>query len=263
MPAFARGEYTDIAWAKELLTCLRAKGTVFSDGPWGQHAGRDFVAFVEARFKAVNRVLEEHGAAQIIELASGLSPRGMDFAQRGAVYVEVDLPESIVLKREIVTAVLGRVPANLYLCAASVLDGAALLASCAAFTDGPVAITTEGLLRYLTFAEKTQLAANVRGILSRFGGFWITTDIHLRQWAERRRLILREAETERLGRVLDANYFDDPEHARTFFEGCGFQVESRPLLEGIRESVVSLPYAPEDLLSEMNDRRIFILRLAA
>jgi O-methyltransferase involved in polyketide biosynthesis len=262
MPALARGEFTDIPWAKEMLACLRAKGTVFSDSPWSQSAGHDYAPFLEARFKAVNRILEEYGTAQILELAAGLSPRGMDFAQRGFVYVEVDLAESIVLKREVVAAVLGHVPANLHFCAASVIDRAALLSCCAVFVNGPVAVTTEGLLRYLTFEEKAQFAGGVRDILSRRGGLWITTDIHLRQWAQRRGPIHRETETERLGRALDPNYFDDADHARAFFEGCGFQVESRPLLEGIRDRVISLPNAPDDLMAELDDRRIFVLRLA-
>jgi len=261
MPALARGEFTDIRWANEILACLRTKGTILSDGPWNERAGHDYAPFMEARFKAVNRILEEHGATQILELAAGLSPRGMDFAQRGVVYAEADLAESSALKREIVTAVLGRIPANLHLCAASVLDRAELSACCAAFTDHAVSITTEGLLRYLTFEEKAQLAANVHGILARFGGMWITTDIHLRHWAERRSPLRRETETERLGRALDPNYFDDLEHARTFFEGCGFQVESRPLLEGIRESVISLPNATDELVEELTDRRVFILRM--
>jgi len=69
-------------------------------------------------------------------------------------------------------------------------------------------------------------------------------------------------ETERLGRNLDPNYFDDLEHARAFFEGCGFEVESRPLLEGIRETVISLPNATEELLAELNDRKTFTLRVS-
>jgi O-methyltransferase involved in polyketide biosynthesis len=263
-PALARGEYTDIPWAKEVLACLRMKGSILTEGQWSNRVAHDYAPFLESRFKAVNRILETQGAAQILELAAGLSPRGMDFARGDVVYVEADLAESIALKREVVTAVLGQVPANLILCAASVLNRSELAVCCSEFTHRPVAITTEGLLRYLTFEEKTQLAANVREILSRYGGIWITTDIHLRQWSQRYRgPINRETETERLGRDLDPNYFDDLDHARTFFEGCGFQVESRPLLEGIRDHVISWPQASDDLVSELNNRRTFILRLSA
>lgn len=263
IPAFARGDHTDIPWAKEMAAALRALGVDLSSSPWGEAGTMSYAAFMEARFKSVNHILEEYGATQILELAAGLSPRGMEFVRRGAVYVEADLPESIGRKREIVHAVLGAVPANLHLCAASVIDRAQFLACAAAFQEKPVAVTTEGLLRYLTFEEKRLLSANVLELLTRFGGFWVTTDIHLRRFMlGHRRVARRAGETERLGRDLEPNYFDDLAHAQSFFEECGFAVESRPLLDGIREGIVSLPTAGPELLDELNERRTFILRPA-
>ncbi len=263
VPAFARGECTDIPYAKEMLDVLRERNVNLGESPWSDRATHDFASFFEARFKSVNGILEERGATQVLELAAGLSPRGMALAQRGIRYVEIDLPDSIALKREIVTAILGDVPADLSLCGAHVLNREEFLECASTLGGGPVAVTTEGLLRYLTFEEKAQLAANVHELLSRHGGAWITTDIHVRQlFTHRRRTpINRATETERLGRNLDPNYFDDVEHARQFFEKCGFQVESRPLLQGIRESVVSLSDAPAELLEELNERRTFILRI--
>lgn len=259
VPAFARGEHTQIPWAKEMLTILRDRGATLSGSAWSELSTRDAAHFAEARFCAVSRLLEEKGATQVLELASGLSPRGMDFAQRGVVYVEADLAESTSMKREIVTAIFGSVPEGLHLCPASVVDRAQLLACCSPFDTGqPVAVTTEGLLRYLTFEEKTQLAANVYEILRRYGGWWITPDIHLREWAVRLPPAYRETETATLGRDLNANYFEDLDHARAFFESCGFRVDSRPLLEGIRGQLVVHPQN-EQMVAELNDRRIFVL----
>lgn len=258
IPAFARGEYTEIPWAKEMVAVLCARGATLSDGPWSDHSARDHAAFFEARFRAVNQVLEEKGATQVFELAAGLSPRGMELARRGLTYVEADLAQSIALKHEIVSAVIGTLPANLHLCAASVLDRKEVLACCAPFSpDRPVAVTTEGLLRYLTFEEKTRLAQNVQEILRRYGGWWITPDIHLRRWAERQTAQYREREREVLGRSLNSNYFEDLSHAREFFEGCGFAVDSRPLLEGVRSQLAAAQQA--ELTDELNDRRLFVL----
>jgi len=260
IPAFGRGEYTDIPFANEMLAFLRTRGLTPDGGPWSESAAQNYAPFFEARFKSVNHILEERGATQVLELAAGLSPRGMDFARRGILYVEADLAESSEFKREAVTAVCGQMPPNLHLCASSVIDSTEFRQCSAAFSDGPVAVANEGLLRYLTFGEKRHLCANVRELLVRHGGFWVTPDIHLRHWAQgHRRVASRQRETEQLGRDLDPNYFDDLHHAQTFFEECGFAVDSRPLLEGIRDHVISLPMAPEALLAELNDRRTFVL----
>jgi O-methyltransferase involved in polyketide biosynthesis len=258
VPAFARGEYTKISWAKELLAVLRSRGATLSGGPWSEQSARDYAPLFETRFRAVSRLVEEKGATQVLELAAGLSPRGMELAQRGVVYVEADLAESTALKRELVTAILGSPPKNLYLCGASVIDRAQLLACCFPFVAGrPVAVTTEGLLRYLTFEEKTRLAGNVREILRRYGGWWITPDIHLRSWAQAQSPMYRQSEQETLGRNLDSNYFADLDHARQFFEHSGFVVDSRPLLEGVRDQIT----APlnEDRIAELNSRPLFVL----
>lgn len=257
--AFARGEHTQILWAKEMLAILRDRGASLTGGPWSEDTTR-YAPVFEARFRAVSHLLKEKAATQVLELAAGLSPRGMEFSQQGVMYVEADLPEAITLKREVVTAILDSVPVNLYLCAASVIDRAQMFACCSPFaTDWPLAVTTEGLLRYLTFEEKMQLAKNVYEILRCYGGWWITPDIHLKSWADRQSPNYRHSELEALGRNLDSNYFADLDHAREFFEHCGYAVDSRPLLEGIRDQIA--PSQNEDLIAELNDRRIFVLTL--
>lgn len=259
VPAFARGAYTQIPWAKEMHDVLRDRGATLSGGgPWTEETARHVAPFFEARFRAVTRMLHEKGATQVLELAAGFSPRGMEMVSRGVVYVEADLAESMAMKREVVTAVLGAVPEGLHLCAASVVDRDELLACCAPFVDGqPVGIATEGLLRYLTFDEKTQLAATVHEILDRFGGWWITPDIHLQSMTRQQTPDYRQSETATLGRDLSPNYFADLGHAQAFFESCGFAVDSRPLLEGIQDRISAQPN--EALLAEMNERRLFVL----
>jgi O-methyltransferase involved in polyketide biosynthesis len=260
IPAFARGEYSTIPWAREMLAVLRERGATLPDGPWTEYGA--FASIFDARFRAVTRLVEEKGAAQVLELAAGLSPRGIELALRGFVYVEADLAESIALKREVLTAMLGSVPKNLHLCAASAIDREQFLACCAPFTAGkPVAVTTEGLLRYLTFEEKAQVAANVHEILWRYGGWWITPDIHLRSFAQRQTPTHLQAELKTLGRSLDANYFEDLDHARQFFERCGFTVDSRPLLEGIQGQIAARPN--EEQAAMLNDSRLFILTPAS
>jgi O-methyltransferase involved in polyketide biosynthesis len=257
IPAFARGEYTSIPWAKEMLGFLRSRGATLSEGPWSEEAARAFAPVFEARFRAVSRVVAEKGAAQVLELAAGLSPRGMELAQQGIVYVETDLAESMTRKREIVTAVLGAIPHNLHLCAASAIERTQLFECCSPFATGrPVAVTMEGLLRYLTFDEKALVARNVHDILQRYGGWWITPDVHLRALTQRQTDEYRQRERETLGRSLDANYFEDLDHAYRFFDGCGFAVDSRPLFENPQDQI-ALPGTDQTV--DLNDFRLFVL----
>ena len=264
VPAFARGEYTTIPWAREMLAVLRDRGATLPEGPWREYG--PFAPIFDARFRAVTRLVKEKAATQVLELAAGLSPRGTELAQRGIVYVEADLADSVTLKREVLTAMLGSVPENLHLCPASAIDREQLLACCVPFvSERPVAVTTEGLLRYLTFEEKALVAANVHEILRRYGGWWITPDIHLRSWAQRQTptqyQAQRQAEVNTLGRDLDANYFEDLDHATRFFERCGFAVDSRPLLEGIQDQIEAAPSG--EAAGMLNDSRLFVLTPAS
>ncbi len=240
-----------------MLAFLRSRGATLSEGPWSEDAARAFAPVFEARFRAVSQVVTEKGATQVLELAAGLSPRGMDLARKGILYVEADLAELMTRKREIVTAVLGAIPENLHLCAASALDRSQLLECCGPFATGrPVAVTTEGLLRYLTFDEKALVALNVHEILQRYGGWWITPDVHLRSLTQQQTTDYREQERETLGRSLDANYFEDLDHAHRFFEGLGFAVDSRPLFER-RQPLIQAPGS--DQAVDPNDFRLFVL----
>ncbi len=257
IPAFARGDYTSIPWAKEMLAFLRSRGATLSDGPWSEDTARAFAPVFEARFLAVSRMIAEKGATQVLELAAGLSPRGMDLARQGIVYVETDLAESMTQKREIVTAILGSVPENLHLRAANATDRSQLIECCSPFVTGrPVGVTTEGLLRYLTFDEKALVARNVHEILQCYGGWWLTPDVHLRSLTQRQTPDYRQQERETLGRSLDANYFEDLDHARRFFEGLGFAVHSRPLFERL-QAQIQIPGI--DQAVDLNDFRLFVL----
>jgi len=260
-PVIARAEYTDIPFAKEVLSALQGH----PDAPSEEFlAGlRGHAPFFEARFKAVSRLLLHRRATQILELASGFSTRSLDPAFQHTTYVEVDLPKMIEQKREIVTTLRGSVPPHLHFSLANVLDRNELAQALTNFSrEQPVHLTSEGLLRYLTFEEKSQLAENVRHILSLHGGAWITPDIHLKKWAPENRPPRSGMDwsfSAQLGRNINANYFDDLPHARSFFESHGFHVDEQPLLEGVRDNVISLPLASPDLLAELESRRIFTL----
>jgi len=252
-PVIARGEFSDIPFAREMLGFLQER--CLSMPADFLAAVREHAFFFEARFKAVSRMLAEEHASQICELAAGFSPRALDPAFGSTTYVEVDLPKIIAQKRAIVLGLLGSIPAHLQFGCANVLHWNELAPCLRHFRQEPVAVVAEGLLRYLTLDEKARLADNVKSILRIHGGVWITPDILLREWEA-------PGLDKKLGRDVGLHHFDDMAQARAFFEGCGFHVEDRPLLAGIRERVVSLPRAAPGPLAVMESRRIFRMTLA-
>jgi hypothetical protein len=73
---------------------------------------------------------------------------------------------------------------------------------------------------------------------------------------ERQTTYYRQQERETLGRSLDANYFEDLDHAQRFFEDLGFAIDSRPLFEGLQAQI----QAPGgDRAVDLNDFRLFVL----
>lgn len=258
---YACGTYTDIPRAKETLHYLQQHGCTLS-GESRARMLQTLSAFFEARHKAINHALSELHATQVLELAAGFSPRGINLSAQGVLYVETDLADTMARKRLILHELFGELPHNFHLTNANVLNKNDLQQACTPFQQKPVMIVHEGLLRYLTHAEKKQLAANIGEILRRYGGAWITPDIHLQQWALRQKeRTYMQTMTQQLGRDPEEHHFATFDDAKTFFTECGFDVEERPLLDGIRGNISAITHAPPWLVEELNERRIYIMRV--
>lgn len=248
---------TDIPFSKEIFAELsKISG---AEAHAKQFEGmRALTPMFEARFKLTNRLLEEQGLQQALELASGFSPRAFSFE---GTLVEVDLPGIIAIKRSIADAI-GNHP-NVFFEEGNVLEKKVLDIACAHFASEPVAVINEGLLRYLNFDEKATIARNALDILKAHGGAWITPDI----------TVLRERPTDEIrdittnvgasiGRNLKEQAFLSEEDAVTFFTALGFSVERRSFRE-VEDELVSLktlPISPEEQAFCL-DREAFVMKL--
>ena len=226
----------------------------------------------EARHKLLNKLIGQTGVKQVLEIAAGLSTRGIETtADDEFEYVELDLPGMMADKRKIVQKLqsVGTLPdrSNLHFENGSAVELEDFLKAARHFDEGkPVVIMNEGLLRYLSFDEKAQYAQNVRALLERFGGYWITSDISLPKvlykeddvMAERRKKI--SAIT---GVNVAENLFKDEEDAKKYFEELGFEVESHSFLEVVDEltSPAKLDM-PRDYVEAINGSAVcFVMRL--
>lgn len=120
------------------------------------------------RHVMIDRILEESGTTHVLELAAGLSARGVRAsAAPDVTYVELDRPEVVARKRarlegsDAGRAALAR--PNLRLCSGDLLD--APLADLVPPPPAPLVVIAEGLLTYLDAAATARLFGRLRGLL--------------------------------------------------------------------------------------------------
>jgi O-methyltransferase involved in polyketide biosynthesis len=189
---------------------------------------------LEARYKLINRLIAKNESTQIVELAAGLSPRGLIATKdKGVTYVEMDLPAMVGEKQTIIDGLTRRgavTPSkNFHLIAGSALEFADI-ASVKQYLDirEPVTIVNEGLLRYFSLDEKAKIARNIRSILETQGGAWITPDITTKAFLKEQDATVAPGQVQQAmnltGRDFHENRFEDVTHAQQFFEKLGFAV---------------------------------------
>lgn len=193
----------------------------------------------EARYKLLNRLLRKTGIKQIVELASGIAPRGIEMSQDKTVtYVEMDLPGIIKQKEEIINALVRQStisqPDNLHLMSGSALDDLSGVGNLFGTTK-PIAVIHEGLMRYLTFKEKARVVQNVKKFLEKFGGVYITPDITLKVFMDEP---LQKVVSDMIGMDINANAFENVEAAEKFFSDLGLTIEKHSFTEA-RDELVS------------------------
>ncbi len=237
MVAYLR-TFSDIPYAKE-ISDLSGSEAVFNEIVGDQREQMiKFAPMLEARFKVVSKIIEQHGLKNVVEVASGVSSRGLSMTEDPSInYLATDLPTILEEKRKIINQIIGTETKrpNLALEPLNILHTGELKRLAGHFI-GPVAVIHEGLLNYLTREEKLEAAKNVHDLLATSGGAWITPDFSLRTDMERilsvnefMRSILEKISglTER---NLDTNTFTDQADVDRFFAEAGFQAKALPQL---------------------------------
>lgn len=227
--------FTDIPFAKEMAEESGAE-KIFAR--WAGENSETLIRSAprfEARYKLTNRIILQRGVTQILEVAAGLSPRGLAMSENPAVvYVVTDLPNMLEQEKEIAEIILSSIKArrpNLHFQAGNALDHETLLNASTIFrANEPVAIITEGLLPYLSRKEKEVLASNIHKIIGKHGGVWVTSDVETKQCVEEwtgsfagvgKRLT---DFSNLIGRDVESNRFADDNDLKQFFKKAGFEI---------------------------------------
>lgn len=237
--------HTDLPFARAVAEAtgaaeVAARLLADSGAPLDEHLQN--APFAEARYRSVGAAIGRLGLRQVLELGAGLAFRGPDFARDSdVVYLDTDLPGLQAVKRRLLATVPalrdpgGRVE---YLdCDATRWEDVEAAAR-GLRADRPVAVVNEGLLGYLDLEEKARVADNVRRLLERLGGAWITPDLATREDYARHHAAFprtsgaHAAIGRKTGRDLEERAFDDDAHVRRFFAERGLAAEARPQLDG-------------------------------
>jgi O-methyltransferase involved in polyketide biosynthesis len=182
----------------------------------------------ELRAHSIDEAIQRHKATRILELAAGLSFRGLDLATRreDVFYLDTDLSEIVATKLELLEKLQTQsLRGTLLVGALDALDAGAFRAAVADVPKGKLAIVQEGLLMYLDESEKARLAANVQHALKERGGVWITADIYVRSEIQPQRDEQTQAFLEQ--HRVEENKFASWDAATAFIEANGFRIAER------------------------------------
>lgn len=240
-------QFSDIPFAADVAALIHAED-VFNDLLQGTDLTPEFVNWAaplaEARYKSVVSAIKREGITQVLELASGLSLRGLAMTEDPEyTYVETDLPGITEEKQQIISIIKSnqalRERHNLFFQAVNILSEPQISSAIRHFSPShPVAVVHEGLFQYLSMSEKETAARHIHPVLSRFGGVWITPDFETKAELERRshthsqRQKLAQAVTGATQRDLYNAAFDNQEQIADFFSRLGFQLRSSPQIDG-------------------------------
>ena len=190
--------YTGYVWARHGLgdaDLATGPGRLLFTAGQGLMAPLDLLGgptlehFLLARHRIIDHLLDEAIAAgtvgQVVELAAGLSPRGLELTRRhrDLAYVEVDLPGMATRKQEILRG-KGADPARHRAVTADVLDDAAfssVFTGPSSLLDPSVgtAVVTEGLLNYFPREAVLGLWRRTARELRRFPQGRYYSDLHV------------------------------------------------------------------------------------
>ena len=131
---------------------------------------------LECRYRTMACLAEKSGYTSV-DMPCGYTPRAIALARKGSPYYGLDLPAVIREASEKIRALIPAERRELARFREVDATNYASLERALEEIDGPVCITTEGLLMYFTDSEAGALCDNIRRILEKKGGCWYLADI--------------------------------------------------------------------------------------
>ena len=129
---------------------------------------------VEAKYRTMCRLIQESGYSINVDLPCGYTPKALRLTERGLRFVGLDLP---IVADEVgpILLSLAMHPDLMQFHGVDATNYDSLAAELKE-VEGPLCISTEGMMMYFTESEATAVVENIARLLKRHGGCWITPD---------------------------------------------------------------------------------------
>jgi len=199
LTARIRAESTNLPYAKEIYELVKEVAKEYEDPLQKSFLYRIIekivkifnpnmlarMCLLEIRHLAINKVLENYKDYCVLEIAAGLSTRGLERSKKHSFYVETDLSNMINIKSEIVRKLSNLknldFPNNYHIISLNALnyeDFKKVGEFIRNNTNSEIVIIHEGLLMYLGDEEKKRFRDNIKRFLKEYSpnGVWVTTD---------------------------------------------------------------------------------------
>lgn len=131
----------------------------------------------ELRHVAMNRTIEETGIDNVFDLPCGYSQRVFEMLALGKTYIGGDLPAVINSFVPVVNEMLTDEEKKKAAFKVTDVTSYESLEKAVAHIDGPICIPMEGLTPYLNKEEKTRFFSNIKRLLAKKGGCWLSADV--------------------------------------------------------------------------------------
>jgi len=233
----------------------------------------DFIPFIEGRYYSLNDSLSKIDNAFIVEIASGLSPRSLEFLnKKNIIYLETELKGLIDLKEKILKEIITQKKLNaknLFFMDINPLKkkdmdkiGELYLEK---GKDKKLIIIHEGLLMYFDKNEKDIFRDNIKYLFKTYSkeGLWLTSDFSRIKKKDE----IRGGENirDKISKVTNRefNYFESEEETKKILEEGKFKSKILSNEKVIKDFIKkkSLQFNQEDILKSSEGYKIWKVQL--
>lgn len=259
-------ENTRIPYAKEIWDSLKQKGYsqknisfIITNFIGKFYKGIGLLhSYLEGRYLAINSTLKKLNNPFTIEIAAGMTPRGLEFSNKN--YIETDLPKIIKIKKDL--------SKNAKTLSLNIINKKDLFKIAEIYkktkTKKPLAITHTGLWTYLNDKEQNIMAENIKETLKKYSpsGYWVSLDFRPRSVQKNIFFkYFRKGITKKTKR--QPNRFKSERAIREFMDKKGFNlkvIKNKEILRNM-DTIKKFKLNSEEVLKQGSNFGVYVMTL--